>query len=55
VDAKAARLADYRRALATEPRLAWRLHRRRMRLRRRVVGWLRQAAQARPLEPVAPR
>lgn len=45
VDAKAARLARYRRALSTESRLSWEVHRRQVRLRRRVVGWLREAAR----------
>lgn len=46
-DAKAARSAQYRRALSTEPRLSWEIHRRQMRLRRRVLGWLRTASRRR--------
>lgn len=47
MDAKAARLARYRRALTVDPSLAWEFHRRRVRLRRKVVGWVRQATAPR--------
>jgi 2-polyprenyl-6-methoxyphenol hydroxylase-like FAD-dependent oxidoreductase len=54
VDAKAARLAQYRRLLSTEPRLSWEVHRRQVRLRRRVVGWLREVARPRPVDLAGP-
>jgi 2-polyprenyl-6-methoxyphenol hydroxylase-like FAD-dependent oxidoreductase len=41
-DARAARLADYRRSLTVDTGLGWEIHRRQVFLRRRVVDWLDQ-------------
>jgi hypothetical protein len=42
-DARSASLAHYRRALTIETGLRWTLHRQQVRLRRRLLGWIRDS------------